>query len=141
MGKQGKKNASSKPASNKVALLDSNDWLSAPLLKALQATFQRFDADGDGMLCVAELQAFARACNYGDELDEDELEQIQQYFDTDHSGKLTLKGFHEMYHMQTKARPKDTWKDMRALGFDGTLELAGAAVPAARASWAARGRR
>ena len=97
----GKKTRTGPP---KMPLLDSEDWLSPQLLGALHSIFHRFDADGDGMLNEAELQAFARACNAGTELDMDELEQIQQYFDTDDSGALTLKGFHEMYHTQTTSR-------------------------------------
>ena len=98
MGKNAKKKAS------KVALLDDKEWLSPPLLSALRRVFRRFDTDGDGGLCESELQAFARACNAGTELDLDELDQIQQFFDTDAAGRLTLKGFYEMYHTQTTAR-------------------------------------
>ena len=100
----GKKNRQQSGSSPKVPLLDSEEWLSAQLLRALQTIFQRFDADGDGTLNVVELQAFARACNDGTELDVDELDQIQDYFDTDDSGALTLRGFHEMYQMQTRSR-------------------------------------
>ena len=103
-GHMGKKNRQQSGNSPKVPLLDSEEWLSAQLLRALQTVFQRFDADGDGALNEAELQAFARACNDGTELDADELDQIQDYFDTDDSGALTLRGFHEMYHMQTRSR-------------------------------------
>ena len=71
----GKKNRQQSGSSPKVPLLDSEEWLSAQLLRALQTVFQRFDADGDGALNEAELQAFARACNGGTELDADELDQ------------------------------------------------------------------
>ena len=200
MGKKTRQQSGSSP---KVPLLDSEEWLSAPLLRALQTIFERFDAGGDGTLNEAELQAFARACNDGTELDADELDQIQDYFDTDDSGALTLRGFHEMYHMQTRSRsapapavpaltasalhrrcaspppplrqpsalsartdptapspppcpplpcqpsalsarteptsvrayrPSDTWKDMRALGFNDQLEVVDAAAPAAAAA-------
>ena len=33
-----------------MPLLDSEEWLSAPLLRALQTIFERFDAGGDGTL-------------------------------------------------------------------------------------------
>jgi len=100
----GKKNRQRWGSSFKVPLLDSEEWLSAQLLRALQIIFQRFDVDRDGTLNPAELQAFARACNDGTELDVDELDQIQDYFDTDGSSALTLRGFHEMYQMQTRSR-------------------------------------
>ena len=179
LGIMGKKNRQQSGSSPKVPLLDSEEWLSAQLLRALQTIFQRFDADGDGTLNVVELQAFARACNDGTELDVDELDQIQDYFDTDDSGALTLRGFHEMYQMQTRSRcasssqpamsarhragphrasppppwcqpstlsahtgptsvrayrPSDTWKDMRALGFNDQLEVVDAAAPATTAA-------
>jgi len=150
----------------KVPLLDDDDWLSPPLLTMLNAVFARFDIDADGALSESELQAFARACNDGTALDADELDQIRQYFDTDSSGRLTLKGFHEMYHMQTSSRcapslavptrvtlsasshpcararcarrPEDTWKDARALGYNNQLEpVEQQAQPSSAASAAA----
>ena len=56
MGKKTRQQSGSSP---KVPLLDSEEWLSAPLLRALQTIFERFDAGGDGTLNEAELQAFA----------------------------------------------------------------------------------
>lgn len=99
------KKTKSKPKGGpKVPLFDEDDWLSPPLLRMLSAVFARFDIDADSALSEPELQAFARACNDGTALDADELDQVKEYFDTDGSGRLTLKGFHEMYHMQTSSR-------------------------------------
>ena len=55
----------------------ASDWSGLPteLPVALDHVFDRFDEDSDGALSVVELQNFARACNGGDEFDEDELEQ------------------------------------------------------------------
>ena len=51
------------------------DWLDPQFERVLSEVFARFDADGDGALCTAELQSFARACSVeGAELCEDELE-------------------------------------------------------------------
>jgi hypothetical protein len=74
----------------------------------------RFDADGDSALSVAELQAFARAVNQGREFEEDELEQITEYFKCDDEGRLTPQGFEQMYHMQT-VRARLGW--LSALAF------------------------
>ena len=103
------------------ALLDGGS-LSAKAVAALTITFERFDADADGALSTEELQALARACNDGEEFDADELEQIGRFFETDARQRLTKKGFLDMYHTQTCARPHDTWKDLQALGFGASLE-------------------
>ena len=113
--------------STRPSLLDG-DWFTHDAAKALEQTFLRFDTDRDGALCTPELQAFARACNGGEEFDEDELEQIKKYFQTDAKHALTRKGFLQMYHTQTVARPNDTWKDLQALGFNHRLELSAEAA-------------
>lgn len=120
MGKSGK------TKKEKSATLLCGDWFSSAAQTALEQTFARFDEDGDGLLCVAELQAFARACNAGEEFGQDELDDLK-HFDTNGEGALTRKGFMQMYHMQTIARPADTWADLKALGFDGQLKSANAA--------------
>lgn len=110
-----------KKAAKKTALL-TGDELSDELQTALEATFVRFDVDGDGGLSVPELQAFARVCNDGEEFALEELDDLR-FFHRNDDGALTLKGFLQMYHTQTTARPADTWADLKALGFDGTLSL------------------
>jgi hypothetical protein len=107
----------------KVALLDGGD-LSHALQGALESVFARFDADHDGALSETELQAFARACNGGETFEDEELDEIRQFFDTTPHGCLTRKGFLQMYHTQTLARPHDTWSDLKALGFNNNLERA-----------------
>jgi hypothetical protein len=100
------------------------DWLSPQLERVLQQVFRRFDSDGDGKLGMDELQAFAQACNGGEQgLEDDEIEQVQSYFETDAEGRLTEAGFFQMCWMQTESRPADMWKDLEALGYDATLRL------------------
>ena len=109
----------------KRKLLTSDQELTEKLREVLLAVFESFDADRDGALSTAELQAFARACNDGDEFDEDELEQTRTFFETDAAGGLTRVGFVQMYDVQTKSRPADTWTDLTALGCvgaDGELQ-------------------
>ena len=60
--------------SSRPALLDG-DWFTHEAQEALEQTFLRFDADRDGALSTRELQALARACNGGEEFEEDELEK------------------------------------------------------------------
>ena len=109
--------------SSKPSLLEG-DWFTHKCQTALEQTFARFDTDCDGALNVAELQAFARVCNGGEPFDDDEIDQIGQFFETNDANALTRKGFLQMYHTQTVARPSDTWKDLSALGFNNQLERA-----------------
>ena len=88
----------------KACLLDGNE-LSHALTAALEQTFRRFDGDGDGALSIAELQAFARACNDGEPFGEEELEQLR-FFQTNESGWLTKSGFFQMYHTQVMIVPR-----------------------------------
>lgn len=120
MGKTGtakqKKDASATP-------LLRGDWLAPAFQTVLNQVFARFDVDGDGLLSMEELQAFAAACNGGARLSDDEIEQVQDYFNTDDNGNLTPNGFGQMMHMQTQVRAEDTWRDLKALGYDESLTL------------------
>lgn len=105
----------------RASLLDGGE-LSHALQAALHQVFHKFDVDRDGALSTDELQAFARACNDGDCFSEEELQDLR-FFKTTEQGWLTLKGFLQLYHTQTTARPVDTWADLKALGFDNALTL------------------
>jgi hypothetical protein len=122
----------------KVALMVTSSGgtldLSPAFASALDAIFGRFDRDGDGVLSLGEIQAFARACNDGREFDDEELDEIRDFLDTDDDGNLTRGGFRQLYHTQTGARPNDTWRDLRALGFDDQLRPHDADAPPAGAS-------
>ena len=101
-------------------LLDDDDWLAPGFEAILTEVFSFFDVDTDGSFSVAELQAFVRACNDGEEMDEEEIGQMNS-FDTDAKGQMTRRGFFEMMHLQTMARPEDSWADLTALGYDESL--------------------
>ena len=102
-------------------LLDDDDELTARFEEVLTEIFQRFDAASDGVLDEAELQSYARACNAGSEFDEDELQQMRDFFDCDDSGNLTLEGFKQMYQTQSGGEPAETLKDLKSLGYGPTL--------------------
>jgi len=120
----GKKSGKNKDSVKKAVLLDPSGehGLSDPFRVVLIEVFERFDVDRDGALCRDELQNFAVAANAGEDLQDDEVEQLQQFFETDGKGNLTLKGFLQMYHMQTTARSSDTWRDLQRLGYQPSLE-------------------
>ena len=108
-------------------LLDSERELSPQLQNVLKEVFARFDTDGDGCLSVDELQCFARTCNGGEEMEPEEIEQTQEYFDmADPGDRMTFIGFLQMWHTQTDARQQDSWNDLAALGYDRSLQPASA---------------
>lgn len=92
-----------KNKSNKRPSLLDGDWFTHGCQLALEQVFRRFDKDRDGALSVEELQAFARACNGGESFDDDEIDQIKKFFETDQRQNLTRKGFLQMYHVSCVA--------------------------------------
>ncbi len=99
---------------------DQTDDFTEKCRQALTEIFQRFDLDKDGSLNEAELDAYAMVCNEK-VLSQEEKGEIKTYFKLDEKGNLTLEGFLDMYHMQTSADPKETWKDLRKFGYDKKL--------------------
>ncbi|KAG0319287.1 hypothetical protein BGZ97_002459 [Linnemannia gamsii] len=87
-----------------------------------KAIFERYDVDKDGALSNAELDAFAKDTN-GDVFDEDARAEITEFLDLDNKGQLTLKGFLQMYNLQTSSEPAETWKDLQKHGYDTNLKL------------------
>ncbi|KAG0302225.1 hypothetical protein BGZ98_007683, partial [Dissophora globulifera] len=55
--------------------------------------------------------------------DEDTRAEITEFLDLDESGQLTLKGFLQMYNLQTSSEPEETWKDLQKHGYDTKLKL------------------
>lgn len=115
----------------KAGLLETNGALTPKFKAVIGEVFGRFDADGDGALSLPELEAFARASESGKELEKGELQQLGQFFDTDSKGNLTLKGFEQMYVMQTNQQAADTWRDIANLGYEKSLDLLGTKPAAA----------
>ncbi|KAF9094333.1 hypothetical protein BGX23_002258 [Mortierella sp. AD031] len=75
-----------------------------------------------GALSNDELDAFAKDTN-GAVFDEDSRNEITEFLDLDDKGQLTLKGFLQMYNLQTTSEPEETWKDLQKHGYDTTLKL------------------
>ena len=118
-----------KKGERRQALL-KEDGLAPALIDVLAAVFNRFDEDGDGFWSVAEMQAFATVCN-GKPFDADELQQICEYF-AGGADRLSPDGLLEMFHVQTRTRANDTWKDLHALGYDSQLSRRAGDEPAPR---------
>ncbi|KAF9951393.1 hypothetical protein BGZ72_007100 [Mortierella alpina] len=103
-------------------LIDEEGALTQECEDALVAIFNCYDVDKDGALSNAELDAFARDTN-GDVFDEDMRAEIDEFLDLDDKGQLTLKGFLQMYNLQTSSEPEETWKDLQKHGYDTKLKL------------------
>ncbi|KAI9599455.1 hypothetical protein BDF19DRAFT_492928 [Syncephalis fuscata] len=105
-----------------IELFDTEEDFFTPACEAaLKEIFNRFDVDKDGALSLKELNAFAVATN-GDSFTEETIEEIQENFDVNDNNDLTLRGFLEMYTLQTMSEPEETWRDLRKLGYNDQLE-------------------
>ncbi|KAI9907953.1 hypothetical protein PsorP6_003808 [Peronosclerospora sorghi] len=75
----------------------------------------------DKSLSLKKLREFSTICNDGRPFSDEEITEIQTYFQCDEKKGLTLKGFKDMYHTQSSAEPMETWQDMKKLGVDKEL--------------------
>jgi hypothetical protein len=125
-------------AADAAPLFAEDGELSAAFAAALREVFDRFAA-GAPALDDAALNAFAAACNDGAAFAAEELEELKEALDCDEAGRLTWRGFTELYHTQSSARPEDTWRDMQRLGYDAQLRRQGGAQPAPTGAAAAAG--
>ncbi|KAG6951043.1 hypothetical protein JG688_00013911 [Phytophthora aleatoria] len=75
----------------------------------------------DKSLTLDKLKDFSKICNDGKPFSDEEIKEIQTYFQCDENKGLTLKGFKDMYHTQSSAEPMETWRDMKKLGYDKEL--------------------
>mmetsp|Transcript_5447 Transcript_5447/g.6627 ORF Transcript_5447/g.6627 Transcript_5447/m.6627 type:complete len:130 (-) Transcript_5447:235-624(-) len=107
-----------------VYLTNKNSELVGKCDRALREIFARYDADKDGALNDQELDNFAKGCNGTDTgFSVDEKDQIKENFQHNDAGDLTLNGFLQLYSLQTMSEPSETWKDLKAHGYDSYLEL------------------
>jgi len=98
--------------------------LSEDFNNLLEDLFRRFDVDGDGLLNNVELQEFAKTCNNGRDFSEKELDEIKTCLECD-DGRLKLRGFKEMFHIQTVSDHSETVKDLAKLGYGSDLQPLG----------------
>ncbi|CBQ67645.1 conserved hypothetical protein [Sporisorium reilianum SRZ2] len=143
------KAAPSTSKSEQAPLLDEEGDLTPKFEAALIRVFARFSAsyqkrhpdvhasgskptaslprpDAKDVLTEADLDAFSTVTN-GAALPQESKDEIREFLDTDEEGNLTLRGFIEMYHLQSDNEPEETWKDLGKLGFDDGLEYKGEA--------------
>jgi len=61
----------------------------------------------------------------GSPLPAEQKEHIREFMDVNEDGNLTLKGFIQIYQLQTENDENETWKDLGKHGFTRNLSLAG----------------
>lgn len=134
--------------SERVELIDDEGELSPAFALALTSIFLRFSKQAKSIyaekgfknldefvhakekdenlskliITEDELDTFTKQVNEGKKMSKEEKDEVREYFDVDKDGNLTLTGFLEMYHLQSGGEAEETWKDLRALGFDDQLK-------------------
>ncbi|EMD38421.1 hypothetical protein CERSUDRAFT_113578 [Gelatoporia subvermispora B] len=68
------------------------------------------------------LDAWAKDTN-GQPFDDATKEELLEFMDVTDDGGLTLKGFMQIYQLQTENDEEETWKDLSKHGFDRSLKL------------------
>jgi Ca2+-binding EF-hand superfamily protein len=102
--------------------LDEEDAFYPQVEAIFKQIFARFDGDKDGFLNVSELLSFSKSSSKDSKsFSDEEIEEIFEYFDS-RDRKLTLKGFLEMFQIQTLADEEETIKDLETLGFSKEIE-------------------
>jgi len=102
----------------RALLLGKDGYLTHDFEVVLTRLFISFlEKPTDKSLTLDKLRDFSKICNNGKAFHDDEIKEIQTYFECDENKRLTLKGFKDMYHTQSSAEPMETWRDMKKLGY------------------------
>lgn len=70
----------------------------------------------------AALDEWARDTN-GAPFSDETKEELVTFLDCNDDGNLTLKGFIQIYQLQTESDEEETWRDLSSHGFDRALRL------------------
>ncbi|GAA5877408.1 hypothetical protein JCM16303_003320 [Sporobolomyces ruberrimus] len=118
----------SDPATVNPLLLDSegaiSDQASSCLYEVLREVFGRYSrnpkkpkGDKDEKVCGRDaLNAFAQDTN-GQEMTDETYNEIVEYLAVTEEGELTMKGFVQLYQLQTENDASETEKDLKAWGY------------------------
>lgn len=120
MSETKKESKKAKAKTSRMLITEDGD-LTEEFHQLLKDIFTRFDKNQDAKWDEEELDDFARTCN-GKPFDKNSKEEIKENFEVSEEGWLTLKGFIEMYHLQTSAEESETWKDLEKLGYNKQLQ-------------------
>ncbi|KAH7915001.1 hypothetical protein BJ138DRAFT_1078371 [Hygrophoropsis aurantiaca] len=120
-----------------VQLLDDDGAISQKLEACLKHIFAKYCTPAtpsptpmprlrvppDGaFLSQTGLDAWARDTN-GAPFSDETKQELVEFLDVTDDGGLTLKGFMQIYQLQTENDEEETWRDLSNHGFDRTLTL------------------
>ncbi|KAF8350782.1 hypothetical protein F5887DRAFT_876551 [Amanita rubescens] len=125
---QGRRNAG-------VHLLDDDGAISDQLAACLEHIFAKYCTPAvekregkllspppSAHLSPEGLDEWARDTN-GVPFSKETKEELIEFLDVTADGGLTLKGFLQIYQLQTENDEEETWRDLSTHGFDRTLKL------------------
>ncbi|KAL4068006.1 hypothetical protein J3A83DRAFT_4097201 [Scleroderma citrinum] len=118
-------------------LLDDDGTISEKLEACLKHIFAKYCIPGPpsahggqslltppegAYLTQSGLDAWARDTN-GAPFSPETKDELIEFLDVTDDGELTLKGFMQIYQLQTENDEEETWRDLSCHGFDRTLTL------------------
>lgn len=107
--------------------------MTPPFVDAVNATFKRFDVDGDGVLNPTEFCAYFAAVNPDHPTVDKAVQDYVMNFDCAPNG-LSQVGFLQLYFSQAMSDPDEVRKDMRNAGFPLPPSSDGEAISSASSS-------
>ncbi|ORX85102.1 hypothetical protein BCR32DRAFT_265854 [Anaeromyces robustus] len=89
---------------------DGDEWFTEECEELLRELFEKYDTDKDGYWNNDEINVYFSKTN-GKKLTPEEYKEIIDSFDVNDREELTLKGFFEIYHLQTLNYKEETIDD------------------------------
>ncbi|KIK08711.1 hypothetical protein K443DRAFT_672239 [Laccaria amethystina LaAM-08-1] len=123
---------------NAVELLDDDGAITVQLETCLKHIFAQYCSPStsrsdrktllqpppNASLSPEGLDAWAKDTN-GAPFSQETKDELVEFLDVAEDGSLTLKGFLQIYQLQTENDEEETWRDLSKHGFDRALKLIG----------------
>jgi len=104
------------PASSRLNIIHKGK-LASRTKAVFTEVFYRFGTEEYGYMSREELNRLQLHCHPNDPLTDEDLDFFFQKFNTTSNGKLTLKGFLDLYYREAYQHPGNLWKEMEKLGY------------------------
>jgi len=99
---------------------DEDEWFTPECESLLKEIFETFDLDKDGYWNEKEMDSYFSKTN-GKKLSSDDYKEIIESFDVNAKNELSLRGFYELYHLQTLNYKDETINDFLKIYDEKTL--------------------
>ncbi|UZJ55006.1 hypothetical protein CBS101457_004326 [Exobasidium rhododendri] len=110
--------------SSTESCMSSSDKISSDVSKLEKESENTTDTKINKLtMTEEELDQFTKVVNQGEVMSVESKDEMKEYLDVDEKGNLTFDGFCEMYHLQSGGDADETWKDLKALGYNDQLQL------------------